>query len=145
MRLDRSVEDVAQTIDGDADLVEILPHLDQPQDRTADLAREHGEGDQLADRHFVVDDEMGAEKQRNNGGRLVQKVGGLGCHIADLGGAKRRPHVARQLLFPAPLHYRLDCHRLYRLDPGDAFDQEGLVLGAAPEFLIEPAAKGRSR
>ena len=47
--------------------------------------------------------------------------------------------IGGELLLPAPLHLRLDRHRLQRLDAGDAFDQEGLVLGAAVELLVEPA------
>ena len=53
--------------------------------------------------------------------------------------------VARELLLPAALHLRLDRHRLERLDAGDALDQEGLVLRAAPELLVEPAAEQRRR
>ncbi len=53
--------------------------------------------------------------------------------------------VAGKLLFPAALHLRLDRHGLQRLDAGDALDQEGLVLGAALEFLVEPAAEQRRR
>ena len=54
-------------------------------------------------------------------------------------------HVASELLFPAPLHLRLDRHRLERLDAGDAFNQKGLVFGAALKFLLEPAAEHRRR
>jgi hypothetical protein len=44
-------------------------------------------------------------------------------------------------LFPAPLHLRLDRHRLERLDTGDAFYQKRLVFGAAPKFFIQPGSK----
>ena len=57
--------------------------------------------------------------------------------------AEARLHVAGELLLPAPLHLRLDRHRLQRLDAGDAFDQEGLVLGAAVELLVEPPPEDR--
>ena len=53
--------------------------------------------------------------------------------------------IAGELLFPAPLHLRLDRHRLERLDAGDALDQKRLVLGAALEFLVEPAPEQRRR
>ena len=53
--------------------------------------------------------------------------------------------VAGELLLPAALHLRLDRHRLQRLDAGDALDQEGLVLRAAPELLVEPPAEQRRR
>ena len=51
--------------------------------------------------------------------------------------------IAGELLLPAPLHLRLDRHRLERLDAGDALDQERLVLGAALELLVEPPAEQR--
>ncbi len=53
--------------------------------------------------------------------------------------------VAGELLLPAALHLRLDRHGLERLDPGDALDQEGLVLGTAAEFFVEPTPKQRGR
>ena len=59
--------------------------------------------------------------------------------------AEARRHIAGELLLPAALHLRLDRHGLERLDAGDAFDQKGLVLGAALEFLVEPPAEQRRR
>ena len=53
--------------------------------------------------------------------------------------------IAGQLLLPAPLHLRLDRHRLQRLHTRHALDQEGLVLGAALELLVQPLAEQRRR
>ena len=53
--------------------------------------------------------------------------------------------IAGELLLPAPLHLRLDRHRLERLDAGDALHQERLILGAALEFHVEAAPEQRRR
>jgi hypothetical protein len=55
--------------------------------------------------------------------------------------------IARQLLLPAPLHLRLDRHGFERLDPVDALDEKGLVLGACASsqpIMIRLNASGRS-
>ena len=65
--------------------------------------------------------------------------------IAEAQDPKACGHVAGELLFPAALHLRLDRHGLERLDSGHALDQEGLVLGATPEFLVEPPPEQRRR
>lgn len=51
--------------------------------------------------------------------------------------------IARQLLFPAALHLRLDGEGLQRLDTGDALDQERLILRPAIELLIKAVTKHR--
>ena len=57
----RRVEDVAEPLDGKTGLVEILPHLSEPQNRRADPAGEHVEGDELADGEVAGDDKSRAE------------------------------------------------------------------------------------
>jgi hypothetical protein len=76
MRLGGGIEDVAEALDGDAGLLELLPQADEAQHGLAHAAGEHLEGDQHADGEAVVlhhqqraDDEDG---QRHH---LFQPVG----------------------------------------------------------------------
>ena len=125
--------------------MEVLPHLRQAQHRRAHPAGQHVEGDQLADGEVAVDDQPGAEIQRRGGDQLADELHRLARGIAEADDPEARRDIAGELLLPAALHLRLDRHRLERLDAGDALDQEGLVLGAAAEFLVEPAAEQRRR
>ena len=54
-RLRRGVEDVAEALDRQPRLVEILPDLRQAQHRCADPAGQHVEGDEFADAQVAVD------------------------------------------------------------------------------------------
>ena len=74
---------------------------------------------------------------------LLTSCTALAAVLPRLSTRKLARDIGRELLFPAALHLRLDRHRLQGLDAGDALDQEGLVLGAAPELLVEPAAEER--
>ena len=64
VRLRRGVEDVAEPGDREPRLLEILPDLRQAQHRLRHPARQHVEGDQLADGQLAVDHELGAEIER---------------------------------------------------------------------------------
>ena len=87
----------------------------------------------------------GAEIKHARGDQLADELNALARRVAKLQHAKARRDVTGELLLPAPLHLRLDRHGLERLDAGDAFDQKGLVLGAAPELLVQPPAEQRRR
>src|SRR4029079_14925285 len=63
--------------------------------------------------------------------------------IAETQDAETGGDVTGKLLFPVALHLRLDGNGLERLDAGDAFDQECLVLRAALEFLGQPSLEKR--
>jgi hypothetical protein len=65
--------------------------------------------------------------------------------VAEAQHPEARGCVTGELFFPTALHLRLDRHGLERLDAGHALDQEGLVLGAALEFLIQPVPEQRRR
>ena len=142
-RLGRGVEDVAQPLDREARLMEILPHLRQTQHRRAHPAGQDVEGHQLADRQAAVDHQLGAEIEDGGGDDLADELHHLARGVAEAQHPEAGRHVAGKLLFPAALHLRLDRHGLQRLDAGDALDQERLVLRAALEFLVEPAAEQR--
>ena len=62
-RLSRGIEDVAQPLHRQPRLVKVLPDLRKPQDRRADPAGQHVEGDELADRQAAVDHQSRAEIQ----------------------------------------------------------------------------------
>ena len=64
----RGVEDVAEAVDRDPHLLEILPQLGQAQNGRGQLGGDHVEGHQLADGELVVDDEAGAEEQDKDSG-----------------------------------------------------------------------------
>ena len=63
-RLGRRIEDVAEPLDRDLHLLEVLPDLRQAQDRLDGLPGDHVEGDERADRQFAVDDRLGAEQEQ---------------------------------------------------------------------------------
>ena len=144
-RLRHGVEDVAEPIDRQAGLMEVLPHLRQAQHRRAHATGQHVEGDELADGQVAVDHELGAEVEHRGDDQLVDQLHRLARRVVQADDAEARGHIAGELLLPAALHLRLDRHRLQRLDAGDALDQEGLVLRAATELLVEPPAKQRRR
>ena len=125
--------------------MKVLPHLRQAQHRRTDAGGQHVEGDEFADGKMTLDDELGAKVQNQDNRYLVDQLNRLACGIVQADDAEARRDVTRKLLLPAALHLRLDRHGLQRLDAGDAFDQESLILGAAPELLVESAAKRRRR
>ena len=111
----------------------------------ADAGGQHVEGDKFADGEAALDDELCAKVQYSGNHRFIDKLNRLACRIAQADDAEARGHVTGELFLPAALHLRLDRHGLQRLDAGHAFDQEGLILGAAPELLVEPLAEQRRR
>ena len=144
-RLGGGVEDVAQPRDRQARLVKVLPDLREAQHRRADPAGQHVEGDEFADRQAAVDHQLGAEIKQAGRDDLADQLHRLARGVAEAQHPEARGDIAGELLLPAALHLRLDRHGLERLDPGHALDQEGLVLGAAPEFLVEPPPEQRRR
>ena len=142
-RLRRRVEDVAQPRDRKARLVKVLPDLRKTQNRRVHPASQDVEGDEFADRKAAFDDQLGAEIKDASGDDLADELHHLACGVAEAQDPEARGHVTGELFFPSALHLRLDRHGLERLDPGDAFDQEGLVLGAALEFLSQPLPEQR--
>ncbi len=144
-RLRARVENVAEAFDRDARLVEVLPDLGEPQHRRADAPGEDVEGDELADGQIVVHDQPRTEKEHRSGHQLVDELDELAGRVGEAQHAEARGHIGGKLIFPATLHLRLDRHGLQRLDAPDRLDQEGLVLGATPELLVESAAKQRRR
>ena len=100
---------------------------------------------QLADREPALDDELRAEIEQGGGDQLADELDALAGGVAEAEHAEARGDIGRKLFLPALLHLRLDRHRLERLDPGDALDQERLVLGAAGELLVETLLEQRRR
>ena len=94
---------------------------------------------------LAFDDQLGAEIEDAGGDDLADELHHLARGVAEAQDPEARGHIAGELFFPAALHLRLDRHGLERLDPGHALDQEGLVLGAALEFLVQPPPEQRRR
>src|SRR3954454_24207426 len=144
-RLRRVVEYVAEPRDRQSRLMKILPDLREPQHRGRHPPREDVEGHELADRQCVTDHQPGSDIENGGSDDLTDELHQLACRVAEAGDTEARRDIPGELLFPATLHLRLDRHRLQRFDAADALDQEGLVLGATAEFLVQPAAKQRRR
>ena len=144
-RLGSRVEDVAEPQDRQARLVKVLPNLRETQHRRVYPAGQDVEGHEFADRQAAFDDQLGAEIQDAGGDDLADELHHLARGVAEAQDPEARGHVTGELFFPAALHLRLDRHGLERLDPGHALDQEGLVLGAALEFLVQPPPEQRRR
>ena len=66
-------------------------------------------------------------------------------HVSQTGNPEAGGNIAGQLFLPAPLHLRLNRHRLERLDSGNALDQEGLVFCAALELFVQTLLEQRRR
>ena len=118
--------------------MEVLPDLREAQHGRVHPAGQNVEGHEFADRQVAIDDQLGAEIEDAGGDDLADELHDLACGVAEAEDTEAGGDVAGELLFPAALHLRLDRHGLERLDAGDAFDQKGLVLGAALEFLVQP-------
>ncbi len=144
-RLDRRVQDVAQPRHRQPRLLEVLGQLGQAQDRPGHLAGQHVEGDQFAHRQVALDHQPGAEEQQGHAPDLVDQLDGLRAPVGQHPRLEARLDVAGQLALPAVLHLRLDRQGLERLNPGHRLDQEGLVLGASGELLVQPPAQDRAQ
>ena len=129
------VEDVAQALDRDLHLLEILPDLRQPQDRLDRLRGDHVEGDERADGELAVDDRLGAEQEQRRGRQLADILDRELPARAEHRGGEARLDVGRELLLPLRAHDRLDRRRFDRVDADDRLDQELLARRAAIEFL----------
>ena len=88
-----------------------------------------------------VDHSLGAKNRIATVMNLLIELDALAADIAQVVDTEAGTNIARQLVFPSPLHLRLDRHRLNGFDAGDALHQEGLVVGATGEFLVEAAAQ----
>ncbi len=100
-RLRRRVENVAETRDRQPRLVKILPHLRQAQHRRADPARQHVEGDELADRQALLDDELGAEEERRRGDELARRAAPPGSRCCRGSGRGSSPRRSRRAAPPS--------------------------------------------
>ena len=123
--------------------MKVLPDLGEAQHRLRDPPRQHVEGDELAHAEAAPDHQQRPEIERRGRHQLADELNRLTCQIAERRDPKAGADIAGELLFPAALHLGLDRHRLQCLDAGDRLDEEGLVLGAASELLVEPMTEDR--
>jgi hypothetical protein len=85
------VEDVAEALDRNLHLLEILPDLREAQDRLDRLRGDHVEGDEGADGQFAVDDRLGSEQEQRCGGQLA--------HVLDRELPARTEHRSGEAVF----------------------------------------------
>ena len=144
LRLGRGIQNVAQPVDGDLHLLEILPDLRQPQHRLRDLARDHAEGHEFAHRKLAVDHRLGAEQEQRGIGKLLNILNGARSTRADKPGVEGGRDIGRELFFPLRLHGGLDGRSFDGLDADDGLDQHLLAFGAPVELLLDLLAQGRA-
>ncbi len=142
-RLAGHVQYVAEAVDRNPDLLEILPQLRQPQDRLRHAPREHVEGNEAADTHIARDDRLGTDIEDRDGREFRHQLDRMIAPDRQHRDAETGRDVARELPLPPVAHPRLDRHRLQRADARYRLDQKGLVFGAAVEFLVQPGADRR--
>ena len=135
------VEDVAEPLDRDPDLLELLPELRHADHRARDALREHVERDQPADRQVVRDHRLRAEIQDRRHVELGDQLDRIVAGVAEIDHALVGGGIAREAAFPRVLPLRLDRGGLDGLDPGDALDQQCVIGRTALELLVEPAAQ----
>src|SRR5262249_52719731 len=140
-RFGSRVEDVAKSQDRQARLVKILPDLRKAQHRRVDSPGQDIESNELAHRQIALNDQLGAEIEDAGSDELTDELHHLTCSVAEAQNAETGRDVTGELLFPSPLHLRLDGHGLKRLNPSDALDKKGLILGAPLKFLVQPLTK----
>ena len=142
-RLRGGVEDVAQTLDRDLDLLEILPDLRQPQDRLHGLRGDHVEGDERSHAELAVDHRLSAEQQNGGGGELADILDRQLTTRAEHGGGEARLHVSGELFFPLRAHHRFDRRRLDRAHANDGLDQKLLARRAPIELFVDQIPQRR--
>ena len=143
-RLGRCVENVAEAIDRDLHLLEVLPDLRKPQDRLHGLHGDHVEGHQRPHGQFAVDHCLGAEQQQRRRGQLADVLDRVLAPRAQQRRREAGMHVGGELLLPLRAHDRLDRGRLDRRCADDRLDQELLARRAAIEFLLDLLAQDRT-
>ncbi len=139
----RRVEDIAQALDRDLHLLEVLPDLRQAQDRLDRLRSDHVEGDKRADGQLAVDHRLGAEQKQRRGRQLADVLDGELAAGAQHRRGEARLDIGCELLLPLRAHDRLDRRAFHRVDADDRLDQELLAGRAAIEFLLDQIAQRR--
>ncbi len=110
------VQNIAEAIDGDTGLLEILPELGKPEDGLGHLPGDHVEGHELADRQLAGDDRTRTEKQDTDGDDAGDRLHRLLGESRDADDAEGSGHIACKPFLPATLQGRLQRHGLDRFD-----------------------------
>jgi hypothetical protein len=135
------VEDVAQAGHGDAGLLEVGPQLGHAHDGLRHALGEHVEGDELADGHVVVHDQVRAVPEGGGVDELADEVDALVRPTGKVLGSEAGADIGGQLVVPAAPEGGLQRGGLDGLDGADGLHQHGLVLGAARELLVQAARR----
>src|SRR3546814_14583269 len=98
---------------------------------------------QLTDRQLAFDDQLGPEKQDKDADQLLDQLDALLADVGQAGDTKGGGDVASELVVPGAGDARINRRGLDRTDAVDRFDQEGLVVGATGELLVQTLAQPR--
>jgi hypothetical protein len=139
------VLNVAEPLDRNLHLLEVLPQLGQAQHRLRHLRGDHVEGDKSADGHFAVEDGLCAKQQKERVRQFADVLDGVLAFGGEHGRLERRADVGGQTLFPLSGRHRFDGRGLNRLHSDNRFDQELLAFRAAVEPFVEFLAQKRAR
>ena len=152
IRLGRHVHHVAQALDRDVGLLELLPQAHQAQHRLAHAAGEHLERDQHADgkgrgaaggRSGAVDHQQRPHGQDGERHHLFQRVGDDVVAVGELLGLEARSEILRELVAVARFQHRLHLQGFHRGHAGDVFGHERLVARADQELLVQLQPENR--
>lgn len=141
--LRRGVDQIAQPLDGDPYLLEVLPELHRAQDWRDHSGREHLESDELPDRELAAHDEIRPGPENRQRRELLERLTQRSTDAGEVRRTERCRHVPSELYLPLPIEDWLESHRLDRLHTRDRLDQIGLILRAAIELLSQPLPQQR--
>ena len=142
-RLGLFVHDVAEAVHGDARLLEVLPHVDEAHDGGDELARHHLERDEFADGDGLFHDAGGADPEDGEVEDLLEEEADGAGDVGDVDDGEYGADVARENLLVALDEVLLDACRLDGVDARDGLDEEGAVLGADEEAVVDEALVDR--
>ena len=140
--LARRVHDIAQALDGDGRLLELLPQADQLEHGLRKAAREHLKGDQHADGEAgLLHHHPGAGAKDGEREQLFEGMGDGLVGVGELPGLEARVQVGGEIAAEAVVELGLHLQRLDGFQAGDVFGHERLVAGSQQELVVEALAK----
>ncbi len=142
--LRRTVQDIAEPLHRNLDLLKVLPYLRQPDYRRRSLVHDHAKRHQPTHRQLGIHDSFCAEEQNRGRGELVDVLNGVLTQIAEHRCLERRLHVGGEPLLPFIADDGFDRRRLEGLNAKDKLDQHLLAGSAAVKSLIDLLAQRRT-
>ena len=138
------IHDISQPLHGYPCLLEILPHIYKAHNRCNQLACQHLESNQLSYSDGIVHDVAGTYPENGQVKGLLQEQADSPGNIGKIDDGEHCPYITGQhILIPAQ-EVSLDAGTLDSADTGNGFNQEGIILGAYQEPLVDhPLVNGR--